>query len=162
MSQRLRKKRRVLESPDDLNLIPIMNLFVCLLPFLLLTAAFTQLGAVDSELPTTQNAKTEIENTKDQNQRVELVFELTDKQIMITGFQNGFRQAIPGLQAALKWNDYEALNQFLDEVSEKYIEISAGLYKVSPGVSYSDAVVVLSTLRQHPKLPSITLAAEAI
>jgi biopolymer transport protein ExbD len=36
---------------EDINITPIMNLFVILIPFLLLSAAFVKLAALDTKLP---------------------------------------------------------------------------------------------------------------
>lgn len=43
--------RRALAPPEDLNLVPIMNLVVCLIPMVLFGASFTQLGVVDVHAP---------------------------------------------------------------------------------------------------------------
>ncbi|MFW5812197.1 MAG: ExbD/TolR family protein, partial [Alkalispirochaetaceae bacterium] len=40
------------EEPSELNLIPIMNLMMVLIPFLLLGAAFYHLGSIPTTLPT--------------------------------------------------------------------------------------------------------------
>lgn len=42
------KKRKV----EEMNLIPIMNLMMCLIPFLLLGAAFYHIGVIPTSLPT--------------------------------------------------------------------------------------------------------------
>lgn len=39
------------ESPADLNLVPIMNLVVCLIPIVLLGTSLIQVGTVDVEAP---------------------------------------------------------------------------------------------------------------
>lgn len=157
-----RRRNKRSETTDDLNLIPIMNLFVCLLPFLLLSAAFTQFGAVDSELPSSGSEKQEQAQLKDQKQNVELVFEIGNQFVTVTGFKNGFAQAIVGVKARLDIDDPEALEKFIKETKEKYTEVSASLFRVDSGVPYQKAIKVLAQLRRNQELPAITLAAESL
>ena len=44
--------RQAKNEVDDLNLIPIMNLMMTLIPFLLMGAAFYHIGVIPSSLPT--------------------------------------------------------------------------------------------------------------
>ena len=39
------------EGPVDLNMVPIMNLFLAMIPFLLMCAAFFQVSVINSRLP---------------------------------------------------------------------------------------------------------------
>lgn len=47
-----RYKRATGDAAPDLNVIPVMNLFMVLIPFLLLGAAFYQVGVIPTSLPT--------------------------------------------------------------------------------------------------------------
>jgi len=51
MFARVHKKK---SEVSDINLIPVMNLFVTLIPFLLLGAAFVHVGVIPASLPTTE------------------------------------------------------------------------------------------------------------
>lgn len=44
-------RKRHAEQPEELNLVPIMNLVTILIPFLLMAAEFVTLGVIDSTLP---------------------------------------------------------------------------------------------------------------
>lgn len=46
------KWKQAVEEPADLNLIPVMNLFMVLIPFLLLGAAFVHIGVIPTSTPT--------------------------------------------------------------------------------------------------------------
>ena len=48
--------RRKRAEPADINLTPVMNLFVVLIPFLLLSAAFFHVSVIPTSLPTQQQA----------------------------------------------------------------------------------------------------------
>lgn len=46
-----RKTRSNGEEPDELNLVPIMNLVVCLIPIVLLGTSLVQVGTIEAEAP---------------------------------------------------------------------------------------------------------------
>lgn len=43
--------RRAVSEPEELNLIPVMNLFMTLIPFLLMGAAFVHMATIPTSLP---------------------------------------------------------------------------------------------------------------
>ena len=45
------RRHRPNDSDEDLNILPIMNLFVLLIPFLLISAVFIHIGIIDTSLP---------------------------------------------------------------------------------------------------------------
>jgi len=47
----LKKARRIIETMGDLNLAPIMNLMVTLIPMLLISASFLELVVLETSLP---------------------------------------------------------------------------------------------------------------
>lgn len=51
MAYRPSKRRRQSAAEGDLNLTPIMNIFIIIIPFLLLTAVFVKTAVIDIYLP---------------------------------------------------------------------------------------------------------------
>jgi len=45
---------------EDVNLVPIMNLFVVLIPFLLMSAAFFHISVINASVPALQKEKTDL------------------------------------------------------------------------------------------------------
>jgi len=45
---------------EDVNLVPIMNLFVVLIPFLLMSAAFFSISVINASVPALQKEKTDL------------------------------------------------------------------------------------------------------
>ena len=45
---------------EDINLVPIMNLFVVLIPFLLMSAAFFHISVINASVPALQKEKTDL------------------------------------------------------------------------------------------------------
>lgn len=50
---------------DSLNLIPIMNLFVALIPFLLICAAFFNVSVINASVPALQKDRSDLASTED-------------------------------------------------------------------------------------------------
>ncbi len=55
--------RSAKEGPSELNLIPIMNLFVVLIPFLLAGAAFLRIGVIPTSLPQNNPSEGDVPKT---------------------------------------------------------------------------------------------------
>ena len=60
MAARPSVRRRRNEFNGEVNLIPLMNVFCILIPFLLLTAVFVQLSVIDTQLPTSGSTATPV------------------------------------------------------------------------------------------------------
>lgn len=60
------KFKRASEEPADLNIIPVMNLFMVLIPFLLLGAAFVHIGVIPTSTPTEQETSEKKEEEEDE------------------------------------------------------------------------------------------------
>ncbi len=48
---RIGRLRRISEEDTDLNMVPIMNLFMVLIPFLLMSASFMHIKAINTSIP---------------------------------------------------------------------------------------------------------------
>ncbi|MCZ7583822.1 MAG: biopolymer transporter ExbD [Deltaproteobacteria bacterium] len=80
-SHRVRSKEKV----QELNVLPVMNVFAILVPFLLLSAAFVQLTIVDTSLP----ARGSGESTKepeDDKPKLNLTVFIRDDGFMLAGY----------------------------------------------------------------------------
>ena len=60
MSRRPTARRRLSSLSPDLDLIPVMNLFMVLIPFLLLTAVFVKTAVIDIYLPQISEEETAV------------------------------------------------------------------------------------------------------
>ena len=55
--------KRTVEERHDLDVVPVMNLFMVLIPFLLMGAAFYQIGVIPSSLPTNLPTDSDVPRT---------------------------------------------------------------------------------------------------
>ena len=56
MSAFLRLKRKEMEDDGEPNLVPIMNMFLVIIPFLLMSASFYTIKAVNTSIPVLSNS----------------------------------------------------------------------------------------------------------
>lgn len=157
----LKKRRRKLEDASDLNLIPVMNLFVCLVPFLLLTAAFVKMGGIHAEMPAAKSGEYK-ENANDKRQVIDLVFQVDGSVVEVVGFTQGFSMPLADVQAKFTTNELFSLDAYLQNISEKYPNWGSTLFKASSNTRFEDAVLVLGKLRESKYIKDLVLAAEVV
>jgi biopolymer transport protein ExbD len=82
---RFSRLRRLQEEEPDINLIPIMNMFMVLIPFLLMSASFFHIKSINTSLPVHADkpAKTEQQKELEKN-KVTVVLELKESQLRIS------------------------------------------------------------------------------
>lgn len=84
---------------DDLNIMPVMNLFLILVPFMLLTAVFVKISILEFSLPTADTPASEI--NKQENNPIVTIIAITE---------NGFRLKTKGLQIPIIYKEGENFN----------------------------------------------------
>jgi len=159
--RRNRKRNRANTEAEEINLIPVMNLFVCLIPFLLLTAAFVKLGAVETELPKAGELSETKANEKE-SQKVDLIVQMNNDEVTITAFSNNFQNQLQDIRGVFRSYQTAELKDFLIKLDDKFKEVNSSLFKASKQTKFEDAVAVLSVIRQHPSIKSVVLAAEMV
>ena len=118
-------RRRKEEGPVELNMVPIMNLFLAMIPFLLSCAAFFQAAVINASVPALGGG------TEDQSQEPKKELDKITLKLQIT--KEGFTYAADGDQpeAELKrisgkirkkgneW-DYDTLRDRCEQLKKKY------------------------------------------
>jgi biopolymer transport protein ExbD len=160
MKKKQRDRRRV-EGTEELNLIPVMNLFVCLVPFLLLTAAFVQFGAIDMELPKAQAAQ--VNEDERLQKRINLIFIVDANKINVSGYRSGYSQPVESVYADFSHQELEPMVTYLQELAAKEdSEIGSSLFKAEPRTRFEDAIKVLNAIRKQDFLKSVVLATDMV
>lgn len=81
---RLGRIRSKSEEDTELNMVPIMNMFMVLIPFLLMSASFYQIKAINTSLPV--HAETHASDVSNkEEEKITVVLELKEKEIRISG-----------------------------------------------------------------------------
>ncbi len=78
----MRKKRNSSEEDTDINMVPIMNMFLVLIPFLLMSASFFQLKVINTSVPTLSESSIGV--SEENNVKVTAVVEIRRNDIEIS------------------------------------------------------------------------------
>lgn len=159
MFKRKASQKRVTATGEP-NLIPIMNLFVVLIPFLLITAAFEKFGGVNAEMPSLGDASSKSENSAQDKVKLELIFNLTNDRMNVTGWKDRFSNPLAEINKDFGAEDIQGFKDWFKEVEKQYPEVGITLFRADPTTRYELAIKWLGGLRTHPGLPQVVLAAE--
>lgn len=137
----MRRRTRTQEAPTDLNLVPIMNLVVCLIPMVLLGVSVTKVGVVEVEAPAfCCNAPTP-------SPSLGLVVAVAD---------DGFRLKAAGGDLAVTHvpkrdakYDHDALRAALVAVKRQHPHESSATLTAEPRTALRDIVATMDTMRDE-------------
>jgi|Deesub1362B_J571_1020462.scaffolds.fasta_scaffold11992_3 biopolymer transport protein ExbD len=134
------RSRRNLDA--EVNIIPVMNIFVILIPFLLLTATFVRIAIIDLALPSlekgTQLSEEELKNLT-----------LLVVSIKPEGFEvKTSEKTYPIIPVRNGQYDYSALQRRLKEVKKKYPELEDVVISPASAIQYKIIIKVLDYCRE--------------
>lgn len=140
MSVRTRVRRAHREAPE-LNITAFMNLMVVLVPFLLLSAVFTQLSILELNLPPDTNSQANNDQKKVRN------FEVIVRKDKLVVADN-----IGGILKVIENNngkhDFAALSDFLIKVKVRFPEKQNISILLEPNIEYELLVKAMDTVRE--------------
>jgi len=150
-----RKHFRKMESEIELDLAPLLAVMVKLVPVLLISSAFVQVGVIETELP--QVVKESIQDNKDQpDKRIELVLK-ENGSIEISRSANGALENFSLPPSASGDFDLALVRQKLLELKEKDTTLFSVELKPEAKVSYSKIVKIMDTIRKSPNGTKFTV-----
>ena len=137
----------------DVNIIPVMNIFLLLIPFLLLTAAFVQLAIVEISLPTLNKNRSKQVQQKPKN----LVL------ILLSVKERGFQLKSPGFkfQPVNKINNnkynYKKIVEQLKQIKNKHPHAEDIIISPEAKVKYDIIIKVMDRCRETG-YPNVSLS----
>ena len=140
-----RRKKAKRETQVELNITAFMNLMVVLVPFLLMTAVFTNISVLDLKLPGMSSAD------KQSNKKPEFQLQVTVRKnsIDVSDTKGGLIKHIPVTQSGY---NYVLLNQTLKLIKFKFPEKTSITILSEPYVSYDVIVQLMDTVREFKTL----------
>lgn len=141
---------RKVREEAEVNLIPVMNLFVTLIPFLLLAAAFYHVGVIPTSLPSQTDETSDIEGERD----AVTVNLLIEPEAIHLSASNAVldEEALSELAATIERNedgfDLELLAKALYAIKLRYDKSDTVIVLPSDLVKYEDVVRVLDSTRE--------------
>lgn len=140
MARRIQRKGRH-SIEGDLDLLPIMNLFMVLIPFLLLSAVFVKISVIDIYLPQAKVAPP----SKDAKKPLEmLTINVTAK-----GFSfSGLGKSLPNINKKAGEYNFSALTKSLVGLKEKYPEGGEVILLFVSNTPYETVVKTMDSSRE--------------
>ena len=136
---RLRKKKRgAPHEPEELNLLPLMSLFVALVPALLYSAVFVPVSALGLDFPGTGGAASE--------SPLALAVRVADATYTVEGVPDSAYAPIARTDDAAAAR--AELRAQLDGIHARYPTSGGAILVVSPQVPYRDVVQVMDEVRE--------------
>jgi len=136
----------------DVDIVPVMNIFLLLIPFLLLTAAFVQLAIVEISLPQINKS----DSGQIQNRPTDLVLVLLDIK------EDGFQLKSPGYTFMPIANinnkyDYKAVVDQLKQIKQDHPQADEIILSPRAKVKYDIIIKVMDQCRDVG-FPNVSLA----
>jgi len=141
--------RRKQNGVEDLNLIPLMNLFVTMIPLLLLTAAFYHIGMVSVSVPTQSEEETTVETG---SSAVSVNVRMTSKGYSLTASSATLSEAeLNELDAFIPMKagkyDLTRLAQTLEHIKRKYEQSETMMLVPDKASKYDDMIATMDAAR---------------
>ncbi len=134
---------------DSLNLIPIMNLFVALIPFLLISAAFFNVSVINASVPAIQKDRSDLASTEDS---VTLMVQLLPSGYRISASSETLdRASLEALRAEIPRQgerpDLERFARHLAVCKELYPKSDTMILVADPSILYQELIETMDAAR---------------
>ena len=135
----------------DVNLIPVMNLFVTLIPFLLLAAAFYHVSVIPTSLPSQTDG---VSDTASDNVSVTVNLLVERNRIKLTASSATLDEdALSEMSLEIKKKgdkfDLDLLTSALVEIKKRYKKSDTVIVLPADDIPYRDIVMILDTSRER-------------
>jgi biopolymer transport protein ExbD len=140
------------QAPEaDINLIPIMNLFVALIPFLLMSAAFFQLSIVNASVPTVAEDDTIIGVDRI---KVNMTVQVKPSGLKLTGGNEAL--TVQEMRRLRRWlpktkgeYPYKRFSRFLLKVKKRYRRSDTLILIPDDNNSFDEIVQLMDAARNY-------------
>ena len=142
-----RNHARYHQGRNDLNIVPMIDMMVILVFFLIFTAVFSKTNILQLNLPDSANAA-----TLDLPKGLKLEVIIRPDDIVVNDRNSGPLKTLANTSAGY---DLEDLSEFIRRVKSQYPEMMDATILSGPGISYDSLVQVMDTVRiyQLPVAP---------
>lgn len=134
----------------DVDLTPVMNLFVTLIPFMLLGAAFYHVGVIPTSFPSQTDQKSDVA-TQTTAVTVDLLIEVNSIEVSAANPnipEKDLEELNLTLSRGAQGFDLDLLSRALDAIKKRYPESDTVIVLPTDDVAYEDIVKVLDAARE--------------
>jgi len=139
----IRNRRRKQEVPE-LDITAFLNLMVVLIPFLLISAVFTQVTVIELNMPPPSDDPQQEE--KDKKEKLDLEVIIRAESIEIHGGKAGLISRYKMEEGTF---DYAVISGKLQALKSRYAEETTSMILLEPEINYDTLVQVMDTVRLY-------------
>jgi biopolymer transport protein ExbD len=136
-----RNHARYHQGRDDLNIVPMIDMMVILVFFLIFTAVFSKTNILQLNLPASSSAAP-IDLPK--GLKLEVIIRPDD--LVVNDRNSGPLKTLPNTPAGL---DLDGLSEFIRRVKSQYPDMTDATILSSPATPYDSLVQVMDTVRVY-------------
>jgi biopolymer transport protein ExbD len=136
-----RNHARYHEGRDDLNIVPMIDMMVILVFFLIFTAVFSKTNILQMNLPNNSNA-VPLDLPKDL--KLEVIIRSDD--LVINDRNSGPLKTLANTPSGY---DLDGLSEFIRRVKSQYPQMTEATILSSPATTYDTLVQVMDTVRVY-------------
>jgi biopolymer transport protein ExbD len=142
-----RNHARYHQGRDDLNIVPMIDMMVILVFFLIFTAVFSKTNILQLNLPA---SSTEVPLDLPKDLKLEVIIRPDD--IVVNDRNSGPLKMLPNTPTGL---DLDGLSEFIRRVKSQFPQMTEATILPSPATSYDTLIQVMDTVRiyQIPVAP---------
>lgn len=165
---RLNRIKKIEEEDTDLDMVPIMNMFMVLIPFLLMSASFYHIKAINTSIPVHADKTVEqIAVEKKKEEKITVVIELKAKEIKISALSDTLSSDLlsPLEKVVLRPSDqqiyFSEISKHLEAVKKKYPASDTMILIPDDSILYDDIIQAMDCARKTEKLelfPNVVLS----
>ncbi|MDZ7721583.1 MAG: biopolymer transporter ExbD [candidate division KSB1 bacterium] len=153
LKQTLNRKLRGHVRDADVNLTAVMNIFLILIPFLLLTATFVRIAVLELSLPNLDRSGEARATSRPAQPAVLNILLIHPDHLQIKSPDLKF-DPIPQKNGSYVWSE---LRMQLDQVKEKYPDIDDFIISPEDNIEYHIIITVMDNCRQAG-FPNISIS----
>src|SRR5438105_4572475 len=98
----------------------MLDMFLSLIPFLLMSAVLASFGGIFVEAPSYSTA---MQEQKDKKKELDIAIQVDKGRVQITGYRDGFETKVAEVKAEFDMKDYKGLKAYLEDLQKKYSKI---------------------------------------
>jgi biopolymer transport protein ExbD len=135
-----RNHARYHHGRDDLNIVPMIDMMVILVFFLIFTAVFSKTNILQLNLPATNTVPVELPK----GLKLEVI--VRDNDIVINDRNSG---PLKTLANTAKGYDLDSLSEFMRRVKSQFPQMTDATILLGPAITYDTMVQVMDTVRVY-------------
>ncbi len=139
MKKRFRRSHR---QPPELDITAFLNLMVILIPFLLITAVFSQTNILEMNLP----AQTDDQATPPEPPPLQLEIIIRADQLQVADKPGRILQSFPRVGDSY---DYTGVQSLLKQIKGRFPDETTATLLLEPEVRYNDLIEVMDAVRLY-------------